>query len=172
MKSEGTLGDHNAERAWREYHGFIADAVSAIDGPGLLIDIHGQAHPEGWIEVGYLIPTRDLNTGSLHARVSSIRSLAARSSTSFTRLIRGSSSIGGRLDAAGYSVVPSPEFPSPNTAHYYKGGYTIRQYGSRGGGNVDAIQLEMPRSLRGRDESPDYAEDLAAILVDFLNDNY
>ena len=55
---------------------------------GLLIDIHGQTHDEGWIELGYLLSANELNT-KVSAAESSIRQMASLSQHSFEDLLRG-----------------------------------------------------------------------------------
>ena len=36
----------------------------------------------------------------------------------------------------------------PGEFKYYAGGYIIETHGSSKGGNIDAIQLELPKSIR------------------------
>lgn len=64
-------------------------------------------------------------------------------------------SLGGMLQAQGLDSLPSPGHPAPaRGADYYYGGYTTRRHGSRyredgkQEGAMDAIQLEMPKTLR------------------------
>ena len=77
---KGTFGITEAADAWKAYHGFIDKAKQDIGGPGLLIDIHGQSHPEGWIELGYTLSQGQLNGKGYTPKDSSIFSLAVRSS--------------------------------------------------------------------------------------------
>ncbi|XP_013394497.1 uncharacterized protein LOC106161963 [Lingula anatina] len=52
---EATFNVAAALTAFNEYHQFITDARANITGAGLLFDMHGQSHPEKWIELGYLM---------------------------------------------------------------------------------------------------------------------
>lgn len=54
---EATLGVTAATAIYDEYHAAVGRAVAAVKascGTGLLIDLHGHAHPEGWVELGYV----------------------------------------------------------------------------------------------------------------------
>ncbi|XP_013408634.1 uncharacterized protein LOC106172454 [Lingula anatina] len=158
-----------AVTAYNEYHKFITDARAHITGAGLLLDIHGQSHPEKWIELGYLISKSRLNTDDLKPALSSIRSLYNRHSTSmnFDALLRGTNSFGGLLSSHGYKVVPSPGNMSPGSGNFYSGGYTVKTYGSRYGDSIDAIQIESPYALR-TSERATYVAALTAVVKDFL----
>ena len=56
---------------------------------------------------------------------------------------------------------------------YYSGGYITRHHGSKNGGNVDAIQLEIPRRYRFEDDlRQTYAEVLGSVITEFFALNY
>ena len=55
---EATFGVKETEDAWRQYQDYINQSKSTIGGGGLFIDVHGQAHVEDWIELGYLFSGR------------------------------------------------------------------------------------------------------------------
>ncbi len=86
----------DCRKAYNNYHDFIqANFHRDLIKNGLfnyekalLIDIHGQSHPEGWIELGYLLTARELDTEML-ADQSSIRQMASLKEHSFENLIRG-----------------------------------------------------------------------------------
>lgn len=172
---EGAQGASVAEQAWSEYHGFIEQARAQIKeryGAGFYLDLHGQSHPEGWIEWGYTIPSKSLNDSDLK-EPSSLDHLVRTSEFSLAELIHGATSLGARTQELGYNSVPSPKHTSPGDGHYFSGGYSTRRHGSRNGGTIDAAQLELPRALRtdtSRHER--LCHDLATVLVDFLNEHY
>lgn len=149
---EAAAGNPEAIRAWREYHGFIeaARVAAAAAWPhAFYIDVHGHGHTIPRLEWGYLLgastldrPDLELNSGS-HAAQSSIHSLAALGVAPFATLLRGAASLGARFEAEGYPSVPSPSAPSPGTADYFNGGYSSARHGSRDGGTVSGVQLEM-----------------------------
>jgi len=148
---EAAAGNPWAERAWREYHGFLEAArVAAAAGPRpFYVDLHGHGHPAQRLEWGYLLSAGDLgrtdpelDAGPFAAQ-SSIRSLAQAVGGSFAELLRGTGSLGGRFEAAGYPSVPSPATPAPGADPYFDGGYSTARHGSRDGGPVSGVQLEM-----------------------------
>src|SRR3954466_7519741 len=54
---EAAAGSAVAEKAWNEYHAFIDEALTAAiaqAGKAFLIDLHGQAHKDQRLELGYL----------------------------------------------------------------------------------------------------------------------
>jgi len=167
------LGVPAAERAWRDFHGFIEQAKEAITGRGIVFDIHGQSHQEGWIELGYLINKYKLESGEYSWNVTSIRNLLLENpDVSLETLLHGERGFGGILTDLGHNVVPSPRHPTPNLGGYYSGGYITRRYGSINGGIIDAIQIESPYRLRGPDVSPGYAANLSQAIVDFMDIYY
>jgi hypothetical protein len=176
---EAAAGQPAAVRAWREYHGFIeaARAAAAATNPrAFYIDVHGHGHAIPRLEWGDLLtaatldrPDAELNTGAF-ANQSSIRSLAAVAPVSFANLLRGPASLGARFEAEGYPSVPSPTSPSPGTADYFNGGYSTARHGSRDGGSVSGVQLEM-HFAGVRDTDPNrqaFAAAAARVLVGWL----
>jgi len=139
-----------AKKAYRDFHGAIQRAKASLGGqPGLILDFHGQRHGKNSTELGYAYTKDQLNSGNLArlGSLSSISSLLTRTRRSPTSLLSGPSSLGAAWEKSGYRAVPSPRKPRPGTDKYYRGGYITQTHGSSGGGNVDAIQLEMPSEL-------------------------
>jgi N-formylglutamate amidohydrolase len=99
-------------------------------GHGFLIDVHGQTAEQETIFRG----TDNRTT---------VRSLIERHGI---HALSGPKSILGRLQAAGYRVVP--DLSGQERERQYTGGYTTRTYGSHRGTNVDAMQLELGATLR------------------------
>jgi N-formylglutamate amidohydrolase len=151
-------GDENIGKIYDAYHAYVTEARNAVSqqyGHGLLLDIHGQSHSEQ-IDLGYLLPVstldksdRTLNSGT-YAASSSIAYLTRtnKAGLSFAQLLRGEKSFGSILYKNGLECVPRPGNLSPGSTPYFYGGYTTRQYGSYGGGVVDAIQCEFRYSYR------------------------
>ena len=152
---EAAQGDPLAEQTWQNWQGFIGKAKARVNerfGVGLYIDLHGQRHPEGRVELGYMISAEKLRESdatlekaSLVVRASSIRELDQRSPASFIELLRGPTSLGGMLQARGYASVPRPDVPAPKENElYFRGGYNTDTHGSRQGGTISALQIECP----------------------------
>ncbi len=170
--TEAAQGDHTAELAWQEWQGFIGKAKTSLRqqfNAGLYIDLHGQRHKEGRVELGYMIAPQMLrqsdtmlNQASLVIQASSIRELDQRSPTSFIELLRGPTSLGGMLQQRGYKAVPSPAIPAPQEGElYFRGGYNTDTHGSRKSGTISAVQIECPF---------DGVRDTAANRAKFIND--
>ena len=166
---EGAQGNPTATTVWQEYHEFLAHAKANLSGPGLILDLHGQAHSEAWVELGYTISGNNLDNGIPEADASSIRSLAGSvEGVSFENLLRGDQSLGYYLQQRGYTTVPSPANNGPDDGNYFSGGYITKQYGSRDGGTLDAIQVEMPSVVRNAEDAPAFVEALAASVKLFM----
>lgn len=170
-------GDARAEAAWNAYHDLIDQAradVIASHGRGLLLDVHGHSHDEPRVELGYLITSTELalddEAFETLADDSSIRHLADASALTFAELVRGPTSLGARLDAAGYAAMPSPRFVAPHGLPYFSGGYTLRRHGSRDGKPVDAIQLEAPK--KGVRDTRLHRIAFAAVVARALRETY
>ncbi|MDA8016705.1 MAG: N-formylglutamate amidohydrolase [Thermoanaerobaculia bacterium] len=180
---EAANGDPIAEQAWLEYHGFIDVAKQQVTeswGAGLYLDIHGHGHRTPWIELGYLLVTKVLNSSDrkldnpwIRSRMS-LRALAASTSAPLSELVRGSTSLGAMLERRGYRTVPSPGDPGPGRADYFNGGYSTLRHGSYHDGTVSSIQLEHPTRgvLDTEDNRQRYARQLAGILVEYMEIHY
>ena len=148
-----------ALRAWQEYHHYIEVAKKKItndQGSGLFLDIHGHGiNPDGFYDLrtwlGYLISSEELdqsngvlNTNSYQSK-SSISAWVDSSSYSFIEVLRGKVSFGSILDSLGYKSLPSINDISPDGMRYFSGGYNTARHGSRSGGVISSIQIELPK---------------------------
>ena len=169
-KEKGSFCVKTAEDAWVAYHKFIADAKRSFTGPGLFLDIHGQAHMENWVELGYTLNSDQLNDGTYVGADTSVRFLAnrMRDTVSVRDLVCGLDSFGGMLLDEGYKVVPSPTYPGPGSGSYYTGGYNTQTHGSKVGGIIDGIQIESPRFLREKSMIPEYSKAVARTILRYL----
>jgi hypothetical protein len=161
---EGAAGSAYAQQAWEEFHRYIniaSNAVVASTGRGLYIDLHGQSHPVGRVELGYLLTADQLTNSDAtlnqpaFAAQSSFRTLAAQVPIPFSQLLRGSNSFGALLLAQGYPAVPNPVMPNTCTGTnstlspadrdlYFGGGYNTRLCSSVSrGGPIDGLQVEV-----------------------------
>ncbi len=147
-------GPHSpADRAWREFHGFLAaaaaDAEVRHDG-GIVLDLQGGNEGEGPVQLGYLLSAADLDRddGELADPAfllrSSIRSLVIGGPVPFVAAVRGRHSLGALLEERGFEAAPGPSHPRPDALAYPEGGVTTALHGSRGGGRVNAILVETP----------------------------
>jgi hypothetical protein len=149
---EAAQGNPFAEWAWGEFHQFMEDAADAVaqqHGRGLYVDLHGHSHAIPRLELGYLLTSDDLEQpdalleNAEYVNKSSVRTLAEECDSSFGALLRGPFSLGGLLAQRGFAAVPSPAAPDPGGADYFSGGYDLRRHGSRDGGPISAVQIEM-----------------------------
>lgn len=172
-----------AENAWREFQQYIdvaAGLVTATYGAGLYLDLHGHGHAIARVELGYLLTAADLDRTDAeldaggYAERSSIRALAAASPLDFSALLRGPGSFGARLAAEGIPSIPSPDYPGPGAAAYFSGGYDTARHGSRDGGSVSGIQMEIHfTGARDTDASRRaFARALAAAVEVYMTEHW
>ncbi len=102
---------------------------------------------------------------------SNLRSLATWTPEELSQLLRGPGSLGGRLETHGYSVAPSPENPVP-LPDYFDGGLSVALHGSRYGGSVDGMQIEVPYSLLETARRPILAKLLAEAILGWMDQTY
>ncbi|ORZ17613.1 hypothetical protein BCR42DRAFT_412115 [Absidia repens] len=177
-------------RVWKDYHNTLQKTVDTVKkryGHGLLLDIHGQAHKEGMVELGYLLSGDALRSVSTNdsalVKQSSIQLLASRlqksgsTATAAASLLRGNGSFGhammvnstGNEASLSVQVVPSPSYPYPeNGTLYFRGGYTTKRYHT----TLDVIQVESPKSLRFSKEGRKLLCDNLAKAAIFMLDHY
>ena len=173
--NEATLDVLDAKKACRDYHKFVEKARSAIHGRSLLLDIHGQERHDRK-ELGYLITGSQLDNGEFSAENTFVRNLdkqcSGRDSSCFKMFIHGHRRLGYCLNQEGMRVVPSPEEQAPNKTPFLPGGYTVKKYGSRSGGLIDAIQIEFPLSLRFKSGWENAKHWVVRAILQFLKLNY
>ncbi len=182
-----TAADGNAtvEQSWYAYHDFVADAKDAVIqeyGRGLFLDIHGHAHDIYRIEFGYglsrsnlQLSDAELNTSTYLAK-SCIQSLANNNVQNLTHaeLLRGLESIGALVEEEAFPAVPSFDTPFPlSNEDYFSGGYNTIRHGSREGGMIDAIQVELDSALRFTASArAEFAVDFPKVVMDYLEAHY
>ena len=138
----------------------------------LIVDIHGQAHPENWVEIGYIIRKNELNMPYLPNSLSSSVAIMSALSKKYTldEIIRGDVSLGGLMqNKYNLKVVPSPNYPSPQNSSYYNGGHITSTHGSYYPSPyyVNALQIEIPKIMRTDDVLQSYAKKIASCLFDY-----
>jgi N-formylglutamate amidohydrolase len=142
-----------AQPVYNRYHAALAAAKRAIEmdfGRGILIDLHGQAADAKLVFRG----TNDLKT---------VTHLVDRFGLA---AITGPKSVLGGLVARGHATFPALTSIEKERASF-SGGYIVQTYGSRDGGAVDAIQLELGFDQRAVPKMNRFAADLADALHDF-----
>jgi N-formylglutamate amidohydrolase len=148
---EAAAGNPVAERAWREYHGFIEASTADIrrgPGMGFYVDLHGHGHDIQRLELGYLVSATKLGLTDQHLALdltmmsSALWPIASSSGVSFPSVLRGSNSLGAYLDAAGFPSVPSPTIPSPGNNPYFEGGYSTERHGTSTDRRFAGVQIE------------------------------
>ena len=151
--NQATLNVPDAIQVYQDYTGFIGKAKSAISGRGLLLDVHGyERHKLERIQLGYLINRSNLEQENYRIEDATSRNLGkfwcGSDNSCFRDFIHGSRSLGDLFSQEGLQAVPSVRERTPKGDHYRHGGYIIETYGSRDGGEIDAIQIEFPKKLR------------------------
>ncbi|KAI8098845.1 uncharacterized protein BX664DRAFT_319741 [Halteromyces radiatus] len=174
------------QRVWKEYHDVLQRTINKVKTRyryGLLLDIHGQAHKEGMVELGYLLNRTMLQRTTKKderelIRHSSISDLADRIEQhrhgSAVSLLRGNGSFGYAMmmdqeDNHQVDVVPSPIHPYPvEHALYFAGGYITQTYHS----SLDIIQIESPQRLRFSPQGHDLLARRIANAAIYMLDHY
>jgi len=150
-KKEEAYEDEKASIPYNQFHNFIQNSKDEIDykfSRGLYIDIHGQSHPKGYLEFGYLLDNSIIkqHEGALKENItsSSISSLSNFSKECFIDQLRGPRSMGSLMSNLGYDSVPSVKLPYASDDNYFEGAYNTITHGSLNGGNISGIQIEFP----------------------------
>jgi N-formylglutamate amidohydrolase len=145
-----------AKPVYDAYHAAIEDAKKAIVkkwGRGILLDIHGQGAENDTVFRG----TNDTKT---------VKHLIGRSGRG---ALIGPKSILGVMEKKGVKVKPACASTDKEDRRY-SGGYTVQHHGSRDGGSIDAIQLELGSALRLAKGRPRTAELLAEAVAVFAKE--
>ena len=183
---EATGGNAALTATWSAYHGYLESArsrITAAQGRGLLLDLHGHGHANPRLELGYLMSATSLRLsdqalGASNAIVSSSigrLSLDAVDRASSAELLRGPTSMGALFVRYGYPAVPSPSDVAPAAnEEYFNGGYTTQRHGSSNGGPVDAVQIEANRvGVRDTPENRDrFAAAIVSVALEYLGRHY
>lgn len=182
---EAANGNTKAEAAWKYYHAQVDSSrkyVTASHGKGIFLDLHGHGHEVQRLELGYLLSKDDLQENDVHLDdntqifKSSIKHLVTDNLNehNHSQLIRGEDSFGALLNQKDVSAVPSEEDPFPlDNQLYFNGGYNTRQYGSRDGGTIDAIQIECHQDVRFMDSARKrFADSLATVILAYMDAHY
>jgi len=182
---EATGSNTNSIKYWTDYQRFIDTAKVKIKqsfGKGLFLDIHGHGHTKQRIELGYLLTKTNLqgsdeilNTAPIVSN-SSIKNLVSNNVNhiSHAELIRGNTSFGSLLALKGYPGVPSTDDPFPlNADEYFNGGFNTDVHGSKSGGSIDAIQLELNSTIRFNSSiRQEFAEELVNAMITYFKTHY
>jgi hypothetical protein len=176
--------DKSAMPLWMVFHNQIdifQNEISSSYGRGLIIDLHGQSHPEERIELGYLLNgsmLRDLEQNATdYSNQVSIKNLISNhpNQTSFQQLLVGENSLGTLLSEQDFAAVPSQSDQAPLESQlFFSGGHNTINYGSRDSGTIDAIQVELNRAgLRAEsDDRQRFANVFSNIIIDYLTVHY
>ena len=176
--------DKSAMPLWMVFHNQIdifQNEISSSYGRGLIIDLHGQSHPEERIELGYLLNgsmLRDLEQNATdYSNQVSIKNLISNhpKQTSFQQLLVGENSLGTLLSEQDFAAVPSQSDQAPLESQlFFSGGHNTINYGSRDSGTIDAIQVELNRAgLRAEsDDRQRFANVFSNIIIDYLTVHY
>ena len=152
---EAAQGNETAEKVWHQYHAALENCTTQAKvigkGRALILDIHGHAHPEDWVELGY-----GVDANALAKNDQDLKDAA---------WIRGPKSLGSFFTAQGLRAVPSPAIRHPAGKKYFNGGYITRRHRGEG---LRSIQLELPWSLRNAKASQASIAQLAGGISEFF----
>lgn len=157
---DGAQGNSYANLTYGTYHSFLQTAIDSVEAnfeSGVLLNLIEHNHSNQRVELGYLLTESNLSQTDLqlnsYLNESSIAQLANLSSSTFSEVIRGYNSLGNLIVGDSYNsndtnyqfnAVPTLDNPNVNGADYMSGGYTLTQYGSHNGTNINAIDIATP----------------------------
>ena len=95
--------------------------------------------------------------------------MADSSAYTFINIVRGGTSFGTIMDSLGYACVPSVNDLGPAGSRYFSGGYITARHGSRDGGIISAVQVELPQpGIRDTEENwSSYASAFATAVGEY-----
>ncbi|MFM7109541.1 MAG: hypothetical protein ACKO26_00235 [Planctomycetota bacterium] len=146
-----------AKPYYEAYHAALAKAretVTARHGRGLLIDIHGQGADKDAIFRG----TNGFKT---------VTHLFERSGKG---ALLGKGGLLGELAKRERKIIPANDSDDKEDPRY-GGGFIVQTYGSKSGGTVDAVQLELGSKLRRNPGREQFTTDLAESLATFAGNH-
>lgn len=155
-KPEDGVEDDKAKPYYEAYHAFLAESRAAVQkewGRGILLDIHGHGADPATIFRG----TNDGKT---------VKHLLDRFGTAG---LTGENSVLGQLAANGYTVFPANDAKGKENPRF-GGGYIVTTYGSKDGGAVDALQLEIGGKMRMRATMDTFAANLADAVAGYAKE--
>ena len=120
---------------------------------GLLLDIHGQA----------------AETETIFRGTAGGKSVAHLLEHHGKPALTGPKSVLGTLAKNGYHVKPANDSADKEDSRY-NGGYIVQTYGSRDGGTIDAIQLELGGQHRSAKNAGKTASDIADAIAVFAQE--
>ena len=152
---DGSYESDRAKAYYDAYHDPLAAACKAVKtthGAGLLLDLHGQGtHPDAICR-----GTRNGKTVTL-----------LKERYGWPAVV-GKNSVMGRLERAGYTVLPKCDAgEAAKEEAAFNGGYIVGTYGSHTGYAIDAVQVEFGTNSRERDAYPKTADALADAVAAF-----
>ncbi|KAG0015444.1 hypothetical protein BGZ81_011688 [Podila clonocystis] len=190
ITGENAIADHPvAEAAWNEYHGHshatnLIEVGYLLNGTTLALDDkHIDAHANILTSLTSVRSLENLfqqdcnpvNTDNQNDDDDDHDDNVDK--ITLSDFLRGQNSLGGMLQSQGLDSLPSPRYQAPSRdAVYFFGGYTTRRHGSRDkpGEAMDAIQLELPKSLRfvEKDEGREIGMRMGRAVVEFMGRYY
>lgn len=168
-----SFGVPEAMNAWYDFHNFIDQAKAMLKGRrGIVLDIHGNSISEHWNMFGYMAHPSSLDNEKVHPNETSIKSLAEHVEVPFDKLLRGTNSLAHFMQMLGFRSVPNIKHRYPRGRHYFRGGYTVGRHGSKFGGNIDAVIVEIYEEYRTLEKSYMFVSALAKSLLKYMDLNY
>ncbi|PLY10082.1 MAG: hypothetical protein C0626_06375 [Arcobacter sp.] len=178
---EAAQENQEAIKIYNTFHSTIQNSIEEVNQKfkqGLYIDLHGHSHPNNYIEFGYLLSNDILKLPNSEIKkyqdVSSIKNLSNISKESFIEQLKGKNSLSGIMSKKGYKTIPSKNIPYALDDKYFKGAYNTKRYGSYYGGNINGVQIELPRvGFRDTEENrKKFAKDLVKSIIEFMMTHY
>lgn len=175
-----SCGNELGIRAWNDYHSAIDKAIDRAKKTSewvIFIDLHGHAHKNPRLELGYSMNKAQLTRAFAKKdlreleKKSSLGNLIAGQGEDFHNLLFGPDAFGTLLQNQGIATTPSLQDPHPLADEkFFAGGYNSRRYTSVDYPNVLGWQIECNyKGIRDNDASRmKFGEALAKAYVEYV----
>jgi hypothetical protein len=170
-----------ALQALRDFYRFIEIAHNKVAtewGKGHYFELHGNGTAQEWNMVGLGVSKEylKLSNADLMTRVnhSTVKHLCTVGGANFLEILKGSTSLGGMLEARGWKSTTSPSNPvPPDSVTFFFAGQNTWRYGSNNTGTIDATHLESYWKFMALSANQSkYFNDLADAILSFMNLHY
>jgi len=168
--NQATFNHPESIKAYESYHSTLQTMIARINqsfGKGLLVDIHGHAG-DNYTMIGYLLTANQLKKDDLSLYRTSIDLMCSTSSQNKNGCIRGPNALGTVLELNSMGIsYPSMNHPKPNVDPFYEGGFITSNYIDK----INAIQTELPSTIRSGPKKLLFAQQFAKSIIDFMKAN-
>lgn len=172
-----TCGDPIAQEAWHYYHSSIDSALAHVVeqfGHTFFVDLHGHAHPNQRLELGYALTKNNLQDAFANRHVEKLAEgsslnnyLQQHPTITLHELLFGPNAFGTLMYNEGIASTPAMQDPHPvGDEAFFAGGYITRKYTSSDYPSVYGLQIEA--QFKGIRDTPSNRRVFAEAFADAI----